>query len=313
MVNFHDSVLVAPSSALEEKASSAWFMAEYCMRGVSGPKDPKRSRGFCREAALLGHSRAQVNYLYSCLRDKVAVDLDAHIQVKWLAASLTSDYVFKPIDSFAGDATVKSKLRNGFETFFGTVEAKDCLDIMWEIFIQDVVGGSYAPSDKIVVDGKWDTIASAREKSFEEFRKSFGPMAQEISPDTLHEAAVFGNADVVRELIQTYNMDIDFSAQDGDKYIGQTPLQAAFLRHNRETVPALIDLGADVLPLFDLKILNSVIVNGNRWTLHWLNHLLPLMHGKNAEPARKRFQNTFLDGDASGCLHKSIIQANWEW
>ncbi|KAG4438268.1 hypothetical protein IFR05_006250 [Cadophora sp. M221] len=214
----HQAVLRDPDSQREDQAASAWSLSQYHTREVN--RDLKLARGFCLKAALLGHSGAKINYLYSCMRDEVVIEVDARTEVTWIVESLTSDHTFKVFEFDFRPQEIRSRLNTGFEKYFSAVDPEDCKLILRAVFVNDILGASYASPDTVFTNGKWGTLTTAQEKKFEEFRKGFGDMENNIEEDTLHEVAVFGNGDVIRELVQKHNVDVD-SVPRGGSYAGK--------------------------------------------------------------------------------------------
>lgn len=52
-----------------------------------------------------------------------------------------------------------------------------------------------------------------QEKTFNELYLGLGNLEKTMGPETLHETAVYGTGDVVRDLVQTHNIDIETKAQ----------------------------------------------------------------------------------------------------
>jgi hypothetical protein len=156
---------------------------------------------------------------------------------------------------------------------------------------------------------RWATIASVKERTFEKFRRGLGSLGEVVGPDALHQTAVFGTGDVVRDLVQRHKLDMETRACTSFHPGQATALQAAFLRHNMSTVQALVDLGADVLPLFSSQTLEAFLIEGDRELLHWLNHLIPLLKNKdNAAKARVTFDSVLL---SSRAVQRTVLQSNW--
>jgi len=168
---------------------------------------------------------------------------------------------------------------------------------------------AHPPHHQIFADGKWMTIESAAERTSENFRQGIGPIRKGLPPFVLHETAVYGTGDVVRDLLRTHSVDIDRKCQTNYHSGEAAALQVAFLRHNADTVQALVDQGADVLPLFSPKTLELFLIEGNRANLNWLNHLIPLMkEEKNRLQARKMFDSILLSNSG---LQRTVVQSNW--
>jgi hypothetical protein len=313
-VKTYEDTWHSDDASTEERADAAWFLAQYYLKMERTDGAIIKSREFCCQAGLLGNEHGQVNYLYRCLRDAVEVGVDQDIHFRWLVNSLTGDYIFKPLDMFPASsihsASIQSNLRKGFEKFFQQVESRRELEILNEVFVRDVLGSTSPPHDRVFINDKWTTLTTAKMKSFESFRQGFKDMEGKMGEDVLHETAVFGTGEVIRDLVQTYNLDVDRKIRHRLHPGLSTALQSALVSCNMDTVSSLIDLGADVLPLFSEESLKLVVVQGNRELLHWLNHLIPLMrHRKNASDAKKRFDHIVLTQG----LEQAVLTSNWSW
>jgi hypothetical protein len=236
------------------------------------------------------------------------VALDAETHISWLVQSLTGPFVLKPLEVYPV-SKIKAKMRSGFTTGFEIGDPKRAVLALTERFIQDVVGDAPAPHHQIFVDSKWKTIVSAEEPTFEKFRQSVVSIKDGLPPHVLHETAVYGTGNAVRDLLRTHKIDIHRKCKTMYLPGEATALQVAFLRHNVDTVQALIDQGADILPLFSRESLEAFLVEGTRDYLHFLDHLIPLMkESKNQEHARRMFDTILL---ANRGLQLTIIQSNW--
>lgn len=275
------------------------------------------------EAAKLGNQQAQINYLYHWFGDSVAVFVDELAHKEWLVASLTGEFVLKKLETYPA-SPIQKRIVRGFQDFYAKAdtmnksdtlkdpgtETKHEIAILHEGFVRDVLGGTYAPHHTMLSDGKrWATIDGAEERTFEKFRTAQESLTEVVGPDTLCQIAIYGTGDVVRDLVQKYKLDINMKAispfHPGQEYA----LQAAFLRHNLSTLEALVNLGADVLPLFRSQTLEAFLIEGDRDLLHWLNHLIPRMKNKNnAAKARVAFDSVLL---SSRAVQRTVVQSNW--
>ncbi|KAH6974500.1 hypothetical protein BKA56DRAFT_734054 [Ilyonectria sp. MPI-CAGE-AT-0026] len=319
MKTSHDATLQSKDASKEERAEAAWYLAQLSIRDEQSTKGQE----LLLEAAKLGNHHAQVNYLYTCFRKSAAVLVDELTHKEWLIASLTGKFVFKKLET-CPPSPIQKRIFLGFQDFYAKSDTmnkghtlkdsgtgtKHEIAILHEAFVRDVLGGTYPPHDTILVDGKgWGTIEGAKERTFEKFRTAQESLRQVPGPDTLCRVAVYGTADVVRDLVQTYKLDVNMKAvspfHPGQEYA----LQAALLRHNLDTLEALVNLGADVLPLFNLETLEAFLIEGDRDLLHWLNHLIPKMRNKdNAAKARVAFDSVLLSSRAVQC---TVVQSNW--
>jgi hypothetical protein len=302
MIESFEATLKSGIATEEERGEAAWALAQLIIRD-----QPEKFRELCLTAGLFGNEHARVNYLYRGIRNSEAITLDTKVHVDWLVQSLTGPFVFKTL-KFCPSSNLQQELRNGLSAGLGKSEAKHEIMALTERFVRDVCGEDHAPHHQVLRDGKWMTIASARERTFEKFRQGIEPIREDLPPYVLHETAVCGTGDVVRDLICTQNIDIDRKSRTDYHPGPATALQLAFLRHNDDTVKALVDLGADVLPLFSTDTLEAFLIEGDRTNLHWLNHLIPLMKEENAAEARKRYDSILLSHRA---LQRAIVQSNW--
>jgi hypothetical protein len=318
MKTSHEATLQSKDASREERAEAAWYLAQ-----LAGRDQPRKRHELMLEAAKLGNQHGQVNYLYHCFRDSVPVAVDEQTHKAWLAASLTGEFVFKKLETYPTSPLQKIIFR-GFQGFYVNADTKNKADamkdagaetkhriaILHEAFVRDVLGGTYPPHHQVLSgSNRWATIVSAKERTFEKFRTGLGSLGKVMGPDTLHETAVYGTGDVVRDLVQTHKLDIEIKARTSFHPGQATALQAAFLRHNMSTVQALVDLGADVLPLFSSRTLEAFLIEGDRDLLHWLNHLIPLMKNEdNAAKARVTFDSVLL---SSRAVQRTVVQSNW--
>lgn len=318
MTTSHEATLLSTNASNEERAEAAWNLAQ-----LAGRDQCKKRQKLLLESAKLGNQHGQVNYLLCCFRDSVAVAIDEKTHIEWLIASLTGDFVLKRLDTFP-TSPLQKRLFHGFQRFFTKASTKNNatsmkdpgagikyrIAILHEAFVRDVLGGTYPPNHQILTSSnKWATIFSAKEMTFEKFRKGVGSLREVLGPEALHETAVYGTGEVVRDLVRTYKVDLETRACTGFHPGQATALQVAFLRHNMNTVHALIDLGADVLPLFSPQTLEAFLIEGDRTFLHFLNHLIPLMKSKhNAAKARETFNSVML---SSRAVQRTVIQSNW--
>ncbi|KAH6873479.1 ankyrin repeat-containing domain protein [Thelonectria olida] len=314
----HEAILQSTNASKEERAEAAWYLAQ-----LTGRDQPRKRQELLLEAAKLGSQHGQVNYLFSCFRDSVTVAVDKQTHREWLVASLTGEFVFKKLETYPVPPLQK-RMSRGFQGFYTKfdiesnaavledigAETKHWVAILHEAFVRDVLGGTYPPHDQVLTDSKrWATIVTAKERTFEKFYIGLGYSEEALGPDALHQTAVYGTGDVVRDLVQTHNIDIEIRAHTSFHPGQATALQAALLRRNMGTVQALVDLGADVLPLFSAQTLEAFLMEGDRDLLHWLNHLIPLMKRKdNAKKARASFDSVLLSG---GAVQRTVVQSNW--
>jgi hypothetical protein len=315
---FHEATLLSKDASMHERADAAWYLSQ-----LAGRDQPRTRQELMLEAANLGNQHAQVNYLYRCFRDSVEVPVDQRTHEAWLAASLTGEFVFKKLETCPTSPLQKIILR-GFQDFYLKADAKNKtlgmqnvgagiehrIAILHEAFVRDVLGGTYPPHHQVLSDrNRWATIVSAKEKTFEKFRTGLGSLEKVMGPNTLHQTAVYGTGDVVRDLVQTHKLDIEVKASTSFHPGQSSAIQIALLRHNMSTLQALVDLGADVLPLFSSQTLDAFLIEGDRDLLHWLNHLIPLMKNKdNAAKARANFDFVLLSSKAVQC---TVVQSNW--
>jgi len=306
MEETHRSTLKSNEASKEQRANAAWFLAQ-----LAGSEKPDERLQLCLEAAELGSEPARINYLYLCFRDSIPVSIDPATQICWLWESLTSDFCFRRTDS-SPTSTLKERVRLGFTVFMNSFEVDvsgHVLKIAREAFIRDVIGGTNPPHDQVWNNNRWQTLVTAKEMTFEKFRRGFGDMEDVLDPDILHTTAVYGTGDVVRDLVLTHDIPLERLARTPFHPGESTALQAAFLRHNWSTISALIDLGADVLPLFSKQTLEQFLIEGDRALLHWLNHLIPLMkHESNRRAARENFDSVLLCDRGVQC---TVVQSNW--
>jgi hypothetical protein len=284
-----------------EEGDAHWFLAQQKVA-----TDEEAAREHLLKAANLANESARVNYLYRCLRDSVPVLLSLQTHVQWLVQSHTGPQIFKMLEVYSSNALCR-RLKARLEKSLPLSNYKEGLRIFHEAFVHNVLGSSYAPHDRVFIEGKWKLLVDGKETTFENFRQGIPDILHELPPNALHTAALYGTGDVVRDLVQNYGVDLETKAQT--QFINGTALQAAFLRHNMQTVQALVNLGADVLTLFSEQLLEAFLVQGDRDTLHWLHHLIPLMsHEKNREQARNAFSTILI---SSRALQGLIIQRNW--
>lgn len=188
-------------------------------------------------------------------------------------------------------------------------EANHRIVILHETFVRDVLGGTYLPHHQVLSGtNRWSTITSARETEVEKFHKGLGSLGRVVGPDALHQTAVYGTGDVVRDLVKTHKLDLEIKARTSFHPGQATALQAAFLRHNMSTVQALVDLGSDFLLLFDSQTLGAFLIEGDRDLLHWLIHLIPLKNKDNAAKARMTFDSVL---HSSKAVQRTVVQSNW--
>jgi hypothetical protein len=319
MKTTHDATLRSKDASREERAEAAWYLAQ-----LAGPNQPKRRQELMLEAAKLGNQCAQANHLFLCLRDSVAIAVDAEAHMEWLVTSLTGDLVFKELDTYPASSPLRKRVFRGFHDFYAKADAKNKTNamnyegaetknriaVLHEAFVRDVLGATYPAHHQVLIHGKgWGTIISAKKGTFEEFRAGIGSLGDGINPDALHHAAVYGTGSVVRDLVQRHKVNMEITACTSFHPGLATALQAAFLRRNMSTVEALVNLGADILPLFTVPTLQAFLIEGDRDLLHWLNHLIPLIrNGDSAAKARVAFDSELLSSRAVQC---TVVQSNW--
>ncbi|KAI1849825.1 hypothetical protein JX266_004774 [Neoarthrinium moseri] len=299
----HKAVLKNADASDIEKGEAHWFLAAQMVR-----RSPDESLQHCLEAGKYGNDHGRVNYLYRCIRDSRAVALDRTTHIKWLLQSLTSKQIFSDLECYTSTGTFERQLRSSFSEISSAFTTKYDLEILHDAFVHDVLGSTHSPHDQILINDKWATIVTAKETTYEKFREGTGSLRGDpLAEDALHEAALYGTGDLIRDLVLRHKIDIEKEADTLVVY--GTALQAAFLRHNMQTVSALVDLGANVLPLFSEENLEAFLIEGHRETLHWLNHLIPLMRNENnRDRAQKTFNSILLTSKA---LQRVVIQRNW--
>jgi len=296
-----EEVLTNDNATSEEKGDAHWYLAQ---RNID--TDQQKARHHCLAAGKLGHENGRVNYLYRCLRDSVVVTLKRRDHLQWLLESLTGPQVFKALGADTS-TTVRQRLRNGLSKFLPMTPSKRRLAVFHEAFVHDVLGSSFAPHDRIFSEDRWKSIITGKEATFEKIPQGLSSMCSDLLSNVLHDTALYGTGDDVQDLVKRNDIDLERKAETESIY--GTALQAAFLRHNMQTVQTLMNLGADILTLFSEEVLEVFLVEGDRGTLHWLHHLIPLMSNHlNREQAQGRFESVLI---SSSALRELVIHRNW--
>lgn len=225
------------------------------------PKDVEQARSHSLDAGKLGNRNGRCSYLLLCAQSRPpSFGLQDDELCDWLAEVLTNGRemnVLRNLNKLSVPMAVSSSVHNAIKGFFSSIAPAECLDILLQSFRDSVLKRPLTPR----------LLSKA---TFAEFRACVRVDPRE-EINWLHLAAKEGSPNVVRELVLGQKLDPN-SMEDG-----LTPLEAAFLNNNMAAVETLIDLGADLLPLFQDRTLLHVVQNGTRFCLHFIKHLIPLM------------------------------------
>lgn len=298
------------------KAASYFWLAVAFTGGHGAPQNREKGQEMMLEAAKLGHSQAQTNWVMRCLRDGCEKQVDQVTFRSWQLEAIVGDLVFEnilPIDR-ADHQDLRDRLLKGFQQAMEGQNGNDLDPVHTQSFLLHAMR-SKLPETAIcdLENRQWRILKEIPARTVSEFIHSFGCKPCMAGLDMLHQLALFGNDHAVTDLVSHEDVDVDKTCQGPTEFADMTPLQIAFLRQNRRVLFALIDLAANVSALFEDKILFNTIRFGSRWSLHFLNHLIPLME----ETPRKRAEQVFADaivgeeGQHTG-LQTAIVYDNWQ-
>jgi hypothetical protein len=309
LFKFHEN-LANTTDSNAVKASSLYWLANSYTYGYGVEKNRGKALEKCFEAAKLGHRRSQSVCAMRCLRDPpLQKNVDQKEFDEWTLQALTGNSVFEILPS-----QIQKTLDEGFKKMIETPFSEDLRRVFAEFFVLHVIG-THLPRNTTF--DREEGVFHVGKKEYEartvaEF-KSSSDLGTGL--DMLYHLALFGNEHVIRELASTENLDLDAVVRRGSstEHTGMTALQIAFLRHNTSVVSALIDLSADVMTLFEPSFLSAIIRNGDRWSLHFLNHLILLMQEHSQKVAREAFDAAIAGTQRSPPgLQMAIHQNNWQ-
>ncbi|KAH8694340.1 hypothetical protein GQ44DRAFT_634909 [Phaeosphaeriaceae sp. PMI808] len=230
-----------------------------CYRiGFGGQKDLRKAEELELDAAQAGSDFGQIKSLFYSLLDGIELPISKEEKVIWLKQAVS--IIFFP-GKHSPDTVVKQdRFRTGFNSIpTESVEVSLLHSLIksymteWEVLNGDFDNAAEDPLFGLVVKGDLEGLRAALSSDrLLVLRRMSGFTILHVATDYCHE-------DIIRELIQKFNMSPNIQSDDG-----LTPIEMAANTGSIQCLHLLLSLGADSQPLGDQGLFTTVAMTGTR-------------------------------------------------